>query len=62
MVQVRRVSPDPAVGAVVAAAAGSSPQLPPRRWKVYDVLWALSLLLLARRLKCVRKAQELLDL
>lgn len=32
------------------------------KWKVYDVLWALLLLLLARRFKCVRKAQELLDL
>ena len=32
------------------------------KWKVYDILWAISLLLLGRRLKCVRKAQEILDL
>jgi len=32
------------------------------KWKMYDILWALGLILLGRRLKCIRRAQKLLDL
>jgi hypothetical protein len=44
------------------APTAARPALRRRRWKVYDILWALALLLLGRRLKWVRDAQEALDL
>ena len=43
-------------------ASGAGEFTPWLSWKVYDVLWALALLWLGRRLKWVRDAQELLDL
>jgi hypothetical protein len=38
---------------------GTDEFLPWLSWKVYDILWALLLLYLGRRLKCIRRAQEL---